>query len=435
MKFSPKTWLVIGILYIIFIIYSTLLPFNFSFEVLQTNIGNIEWLTRGGRALNLTKNFDAMANILFFIPLGIIMYNIRYALGKKRHFIIDLGLATLLGLSLSIMIELAQLFIKVRTTSLVDILMNTIGCLLGALLARIFLILFQYANRKKIASFFGKLPIEIYLIPFLFLSFLINENTSANFLQSEKVGSIYFNWDYLIRPSWIWLIFYVYIPVGILFTHIMRKFLKITPQLLHYIISFSLAILVLVITEIIKITGEISSLNQENIIAIFIGVFIGTIFHEILTGTFSINKKIPSGINTYMLAGILLLMGSIIIFKSAYPLTLNFSIDYMLNKSIYSLLSTFSFVPFSKFMNLFIYSLHNILLFIPIGIILNEIEYNTRSKKNIYTLMIPSIFIIVVSFIVKIINENQIPILLEVPINVLGIFSGYLLWYGFRRVN
>jgi hypothetical protein len=137
----------------------------------------------------------------------------------------------------------------------------------------------------------------------------------------------------------------------------------------------------------------------------------------------------------YILSGLLLFFGSLILYKSAYPLKFNVSQDYILNKSVFSLLSTYSFVPFSGFLKLFVYTIQNILLFIPIGIILSEFERYIDFKKNIYILVILSTVIIITSFIIKIMNEYQIPFLFEVPTNVFGIFLGYFIWYGFRRGN
>ena len=65
--------MIIAILYTAYIVYGTLLPFDFSFsmELIEKGLGNIEWVERYGKYFYTTKNVDAIANFAFFIPLGI----------------------------------------------------------------------------------------------------------------------------------------------------------------------------------------------------------------------------------------------------------------------------------------------------------------------------------------------------------------------------
>jgi glycopeptide antibiotics resistance protein len=431
-KFKPRTWIILGILYIAYIIYSTLVPFNFSIAEIQSNLSNIEWFKRTQNTLLIAKNFDVIANILFFIPLGIIIYNTRTETGNKRKFIYGIGLAAITGLILSLGIELTQLLIKQRQSSFVDILMNTSGCMMGTFIALIFTSTFNYSNRQKIKLWFRKLPSGLFIILILFISIFINEIIPADLLKSEKIVNIYFNWEFILRPIWIWLLFYVYIPLGILISYNIKNHFKNYPSKLIYFISFIVSFLLIGITELVKVSGNLTLIPVENIISGIFGLFIGLLFFEILSfENNNILKKNTQKIR-YILIGFLLLLGSLILFKSVYPLHLNFSREYIYRKTLYSFLSTYSFVPFANFMNLFIYTLQSILLFTPLGIVLNEMERHIDLQKNIYLLVIPTIALVAIAFILKIINEHQIPLLLEVPVNVLGIFSGYFIWYGFR---
>jgi hypothetical protein len=181
-----------------------------------------------------------------------------------------------------------------------------------------------------------------------------------------------------------------------------------------------------------KVSGDLTLIPGENIISGIFGLFIGLVFFGILSVEKNDLLKNNTQKTTYILIGFLFLLGSLILYKSVYPLHLNCSSEYIYKKTIYSLLSTYSFVPFTDFMNLFIYTIQSILLFTPLGIVLNEMEHHIDLKKNIYLLVIPTIALITGAFSLKIINEHQIPLLLEVPVNVLGIFSGYFIWYGFR---
>jgi len=432
-KFSYRIWLLLGILYTLYILYSTLVPFNFTGELLQKNLGNVEWLNRSGNSLFTARNFDVIANVLFFIPLGIIIYNIRYAFSKKRNAFINLGLSLGIGLLLSFTIEVIQLFLQERTTSLIDIIMNAMGCFLGAMIAWLFTKFFSYSNRQKIAQWFNRLPAVVYLIPLLLISIFVNESSYQSLLNSENIENIYFSWIYNIEPSWIWHFLYVYIITGALVSNTLKKYQPLLPAVVHYVYSFFLSIILLGIIEIIKISGDISSIAQENYIAAMTGILLGIVFHRIISKDVINDHNLHKNTVKLLLFGFLFLLGLLILYKSLYPFNFNFSREYLQKKVFYTLFSIHSFVPFSGFVDLLVYTIQNILLFIPLGIILNEIERHFDRSINICIFIITSVMLITAAIILKVINDNQNPLLLEVPINVLGIFSGYFLWYGFRK--
>jgi glycopeptide antibiotics resistance protein len=435
LKFSPRTWHLLGILYICYIIYGTLLPFNFSFsfEFIQNNLGNIEWIEQYGQSYFITKNIDAIANIFFFIPLGIIIYNARYALGHKRKYIFDIALATLSGLLLSLIIELLQLLIEERKTSLIDILMNTLGCFSGAILGYIINQILAKSARQKIEVFIRNIPTVILLIPFLLMSFFIPEKFSFNFLKSEKIENIYFNWDYIFRPIWIWLILYVHIPIGMLISRFIRNRYSRFPPLVIYLTSIFVAVTIISIIELIKYISHTTSVPQVNIFFGIFGLLIGIAFSEVLLiDRYTLNKTGNRQI-VIILSGIYIFLGFIILYKSAYPFDFNLSRSYLFDKTLFSLLSMYSFIPFSGFQKLFIYSAQNILLFIPVGIILCELELYLSKKGKIFLLVMSSILFILIPFAIQILNQNLTPFLYEIPTNVFGIFTGYFIWYGFRR--
>ena len=73
---------------------------------------------------------DAVANCFLYIPLGFAYAKVRPAAGVKR-----LCGAAMLGLLLSLAAELYQVFSPVRVPTMTDVLMNTVGALIGASLA------------------------------------------------------------------------------------------------------------------------------------------------------------------------------------------------------------------------------------------------------------------------------------------------------------
>ena len=75
--------------------------------------------------LHVLRLLGVIGNVVLFVPLGAILR----ARGVER------GRAVLYGLALSTAIELTQLAVPGRTTSVDDVLLNTVGVVLGHLLA------------------------------------------------------------------------------------------------------------------------------------------------------------------------------------------------------------------------------------------------------------------------------------------------------------
>jgi glycopeptide antibiotics resistance protein len=75
--------------------------------------------------LNLRRLIGVIGNVALFAPLGAVL--------RARG--VELGQATARGLALSFAIELTQLVVPGRTTSVDDVLLNTVGVVLGYLLA------------------------------------------------------------------------------------------------------------------------------------------------------------------------------------------------------------------------------------------------------------------------------------------------------------
>jgi glycopeptide antibiotics resistance protein len=73
---------------------------------------------------------DAVANLLLYIPLGLAYARVR---GVRATLLYEAALG---GLFLSMTCELYQVFSPVRYPSMTDVLVNTIGALTGASIAR-----------------------------------------------------------------------------------------------------------------------------------------------------------------------------------------------------------------------------------------------------------------------------------------------------------
>jgi VanZ family protein len=73
---------------------------------------------------------DAIANCFLYVPLGCAYAGMRAATGGRL-----VGEAALAGLGVSLTCELYQVFSPVRFPSMTDVLINTVGALLGASIA------------------------------------------------------------------------------------------------------------------------------------------------------------------------------------------------------------------------------------------------------------------------------------------------------------
>lgn len=121
---SLVPWLLLGV--IALIAYGSLWPFHFNFDAAHPTLVNafkhLTW-ARAGRA-------DQMRNVLLYVPLGFfLLLLLRRALGPLWSVVV----ATVLGALLSLGVELGQVYVTTRVSSLMDITLNTLGTLLGAL--------------------------------------------------------------------------------------------------------------------------------------------------------------------------------------------------------------------------------------------------------------------------------------------------------------
>ncbi len=80
----------------------------------------------------LSNMMDITINILGFIPLGFFLA--AWLRQTKLHRLTAYRIAVLLGFSLSLAIELAQVYLPGRDSSLLDVFSNTVGTALGILL-------------------------------------------------------------------------------------------------------------------------------------------------------------------------------------------------------------------------------------------------------------------------------------------------------------
>ena len=120
-----RTLLAIG--YALFIVYASLSPFS---GWREQGLAFVEVL---GAPLLLTYTaFDAALNLLSYLPFGLLVgLALRARFGAATSVMLGLGL----GISLSAGMEYLQMYLPSRISSNMDLLSNSVGALMGALLA------------------------------------------------------------------------------------------------------------------------------------------------------------------------------------------------------------------------------------------------------------------------------------------------------------
>jgi glycopeptide antibiotics resistance protein len=122
------------ILFALFVVYGTTIPFNFSAEPgwAAAKLARVPLnpfvAADTGRRISIP---DFVQNVLLFLPFGV-LGAIRLR-SRRRNPIATLVIVTGLGAALSIGIEALQLLTVDRTSSVSDILANTLGALAGVI--------------------------------------------------------------------------------------------------------------------------------------------------------------------------------------------------------------------------------------------------------------------------------------------------------------
>ncbi|NQT27874.1 VanZ family protein [candidate division KSB1 bacterium] len=114
------------VLFLTFLVIFTLSPLVFSVEHFREFL-QIEMVKRI-QDLFVFKSYDVFGNVLLFIPFGLWLRSVFTQKNPNRS--VSFWLPVIIGLSLSLMVELAQLFL-IRSTSVVDLISNTSGTVLG----------------------------------------------------------------------------------------------------------------------------------------------------------------------------------------------------------------------------------------------------------------------------------------------------------------
>jgi len=133
--------------YGLMIVYASLSPFA-GWQVPADTF----WQVMKSPLVQAYTSFDALTNWLAYLPLGMLL---ELTFMVRRDIWRSLLLAVLGGLSLSLSMEYAQMFLSSRASANIDVLTNTAGTLCGALLAAVIApqSWFERATRWRIELF------------------------------------------------------------------------------------------------------------------------------------------------------------------------------------------------------------------------------------------------------------------------------------------
>jgi glycopeptide antibiotics resistance protein len=130
-QWRPNPVLVLLLLWGLFIVYATMLPFDFSASgaLIESRLRRLwERPLRGGGG----SWADVVSNVLLFVPWGLLLAVWLAGCGRRYPAVVTLALLS--GALLSGTVELVQLFAPGRYISVVDLVTNTFGSTVGGLI-------------------------------------------------------------------------------------------------------------------------------------------------------------------------------------------------------------------------------------------------------------------------------------------------------------
>ena len=176
---------ILWLLFTIFIFYGALIPFDISLQgdFVMKNVEKISWtpfIDPDGSRASIP---DVVQNILFFMPFGFLGL-----LSFARYKFFALFLVVFFGFVISLNIELLQLTTRDRTTSITDLICNTVGTAIGAVTA---LLVFGIFCGMMRFSFFQRAFNNKYYYLFVIAFFVVAASSLQPFDFTLDVGIVW----------------------------------------------------------------------------------------------------------------------------------------------------------------------------------------------------------------------------------------------------
>lgn len=148
--------------YLLFILYGTTLPFDMDWRQARRKWQQVASPPLVPNDLSLP---DILSNILLFVPFGLLLGSYwNFSRSSLMGATSTVALTVAAGAGFSALLELWQLFLPSRTTSLVDVMANSAGALFGALLAAALAKLAHAIGEPRWRFFLANYPLTVLLL-------------------------------------------------------------------------------------------------------------------------------------------------------------------------------------------------------------------------------------------------------------------------------
>lgn len=300
MIFRENPAFLLAILFAVFILYATSIPFDLTTDpqVISKSTATIRWIPFH-RAAGVRESIpDVASNILLFIPLGILLTYAGLRAKRPVSKWLVLSIAILASAALSAAVETLQLLSPTRISSITDLMTNTIGAVCGSIISLVF---FRWARepltacsrRSAIRS-----PELILLVAYIALMLI---SAVAPFDISLDVGSIKqglksARLDPLTDPTpwfkmlgtFIWFAGLCYLLCHVLVAYV-RRLRKPSGIMLSLFISLLLACGL----ELAQIFISSRMMTTRDILAGFAGALYGCVLFSLLNLSFLLGRTPP----------------------------------------------------------------------------------------------------------------------------------------------
>jgi VanZ family protein len=141
------------------VLYGSLFPFEFADAPKSGIVGDLL------ASLNKRPSRgDLVANLILYLPIGL-FWTLSF---PRAGRLLQIGIGTLIGVLMSVGVEIAQIYDSYRTPSLYDVALNTISTLIGAISGRLLIGLFNSNGRLALPDPAGAILAAAWLAHRLF---------------------------------------------------------------------------------------------------------------------------------------------------------------------------------------------------------------------------------------------------------------------------
>jgi glycopeptide antibiotics resistance protein len=439
-------WLFLFWIYTIFIIYGTTLPFNFtaSGQIILNHTNSILSTIKAHNPLYRSYKYDVISNILFFIPFGFFLFNALIKRLPKDNSKLIFFKITSFGFLLSSLVETIQIFTIDRNPSISDVIMNTIGTIVGIISGYLLLHFNLRIKLQKIMRNLIKNPDRIILSSYLFFLLIAGlipfdvtidpSNIIRNLKILDSLPTISIK-----NPRNLFNLIFVWGTAGYIISRYLKKRWQETSYLKQTFFSIFSGFSYVLFIEILQLFVVTQKASFIDVFVSWLGVFYGIatyqLFHWRLFSKNNHNKWQSFSDNKNIFYFILFNYIIFVLYKYIYPFKIDFSSETIEAKLLFFFFSANSYVPDTKIILLLKIAIKNIALFLPAGIILKEADFKwPKLLSNSLVKLLLTLNIVLLLKSVQFFNATQTPYFFDFVGISIGITIGYVFWKDFKSI-